>query len=77
VIRQEYYPLLEVKEENAFADLPEDIRTSIKNLNSYTCELITTNASPQDDNQVHEQESVTISSNEFSLDSVDDNQDLI
>ncbi|CAG8608717.1 21345_t:CDS:2 [Gigaspora rosea] len=75
VTHQEYYPLLEIREENAFADLPEDIYIAIKNLNSYICELIT--SSPHDDNQVHEQESVTISSNEYSMDIVDNNQDLI
>ncbi|CAG8744727.1 17598_t:CDS:2, partial [Dentiscutata erythropus] len=83
VIRQEHYPLLEIKEENAFADLPEDIRASIKNLNSYTYELISSGS--QVNNQVHEQESVTISSNEYlmdvvneySMDVVNDDQDLI
>ncbi|CAG8847906.1 11316_t:CDS:2, partial [Gigaspora margarita] len=48
VTRQEHYPLLEVKEENAFSDLPENIHTSIKNLN---------NSEPQVNNQFHEQQS--------------------
>ncbi|CAG8660032.1 18240_t:CDS:2, partial [Racocetra fulgida] len=43
-----HYPLLEVKEENAFSDLPENIHTSIKNLN---------NSELQVNNQFHEQES--------------------
>ncbi|CAG8702383.1 11865_t:CDS:1, partial [Racocetra fulgida] len=68
-----YYPLLEVKEKNAFANLSKDICISIDNLNSYTYKLITTNASPQDDNQVHKQESVIINSNKFLLNSVNNN----
>ncbi|CAG8576365.1 9538_t:CDS:2, partial [Racocetra fulgida] len=82
-----YYPLLEVKEENTFVNLSEDIYTSIKNLNSYhytnsnTCEL-------QFNDQVYEQESIIINSDEYLINAIDDsdkhlmdnvdvNQDLI
>ncbi|CAG8587099.1 27132_t:CDS:2 [Dentiscutata erythropus] len=47
VIRQEHYPILEVKEENAFSDLPEDIHTLIKNLSDSNLQV---------NNQFHEQE---------------------
>ncbi|CAG8787511.1 11482_t:CDS:2 [Dentiscutata erythropus] len=78
-----------VKEENTFNSLLKDIHTLIKNLNSYTntCKLIISSlqdnnqvyrqSSLQNGNQVDEQESVIISSNEYSIDIVNDNQDLI
>ncbi|CAG8527028.1 17580_t:CDS:2 [Cetraspora pellucida] len=43
-----HYPLLKVKKENAFSDLPKNIYTSIRNLN---------NSGSQANNQFHEQES--------------------
>ncbi|CAG8826325.1 29949_t:CDS:1, partial [Racocetra persica] len=64
-------PLLEVKKENTFVDLPEDIYTSIKNLNFYhhtnsnTCEL-------QFNDQVYEQESITINLDEYLINAIDD-----
>ncbi|CAG8523106.1 11140_t:CDS:2 [Scutellospora calospora] len=87
ITRQENYPLLEVKNENAFADLPENLHTIVKNLNSY--ELIVRNeyednlqANNQEifTNQVYEQQksiTVTVTNlNEKDL-NIDDNQDLI
>ncbi|CAG8599879.1 19347_t:CDS:2 [Gigaspora rosea] len=89
VTRQEYYPLLEVKNKNAFADLPENLHTIIKSLNSY--ELIVRNEHEDNSqvnnqensaNQVHEQQEpivVTNSDNQrlMDLEIADDNQDLI
>ncbi|CAG8703049.1 9550_t:CDS:2, partial [Scutellospora calospora] len=88
VMRQEHYPLLEVREENPFADLPENLYTLIENLNSYTCESINSNqvndqAYGQQDITVtvssNEQESIMVSSNEYpmDIDIANDNQDLI
>ncbi|CAG8702195.1 23329_t:CDS:2, partial [Racocetra persica] len=53
VIRQEFYPLLEVKEKNAFADLPENLYSAIENLDCshYIHEAIVHNDDPQVDNQ--------------------------
>ncbi|CAG8467670.1 8486_t:CDS:2, partial [Scutellospora calospora] len=52
--------LYEIREENAFANLPEDIHTIIKNLNSFICKIITSSLQDdiyeQNDNQVHKQD---------------------
>ncbi|CAG8789627.1 2163_t:CDS:2, partial [Racocetra persica] len=51
VIRQEFYPLLKIKEENAFADLPENLHFAFENLNYnyYTNEATVHNDDPQVD----------------------------
>ncbi|CAG8709185.1 3295_t:CDS:2, partial [Ambispora leptoticha] len=51
VIRQEFYPLLKIKEENAFADLPENLHLAFENLNYnyYANEATVHNDDPQVD----------------------------
>ncbi|CAG8802364.1 10604_t:CDS:2 [Gigaspora margarita] len=96
VTHQKHYPLLDVKEENAFSDLPENIRTLIKNLSNSSLQVNNQfheqeyqvyeqesqvheqeSQAYEQDSQIYEQDSVIVNPNEYVMDIVDNNQNLI
>ncbi|CAG8711593.1 8451_t:CDS:2, partial [Racocetra persica] len=74
VTQQESYPLLKVKEENAFFNLPKNIYTAVENLTPKTRKLIIYNRNNncQESSINHIQEQEIINLNEENVVEIDD-----